>query len=449
MEKIQNNILWDFFKSVKLALFTFFTLAITSIIGTVIQQNEDPAIYVREYGATAARLFDILGITHMYNSWWFLGLLILFSLNLIVCSINRFPDTWRVVVMDNLAVSLDRLIRMRPQAVFTSGLPVDELVDKVEQGMSGAGWKPVKGVADGVAILAAQKGAWTRLGVYVVHLSILVIFLGAIIGTMFGYKAYIMLPMGGTADRVFLRGSNEAKNLDFTIRCNDFSLSYYDSGMPKEYRSDLTILENGQEVLHKSVIVNDPLDYKGVTFYQSSYQGYDEFRITLKEQNTQAEKTFRVAPRRKVSWPQTGVSFGIVNYQPPNALGQYQLKIWFSDGAGTPSQFTLDGEKEVVVKRQDASYLISSKQFFATGLQVAKDPGVWYVYIGCIMMLLGLTIAFFLSHKRIWIRVSSEAGRTNLLISGVSNKNKIGFEKDFNTLVEKLKHNETLQLNEG
>jgi len=448
MGMIKNNIVWNFFKSVKLALFSFFTLAITSIIGTVIQQNEDPAVYVREYGATAAKLFHVLGITDMYNAKWFIALLILFSINLIVCSLNRFPDTWRLVVMDNLAIAPERLGRMRSRASFTSGLTANELVTLLEQGLAAVGWRPQKGIQEGTTLFAAQKGAWTRLGVYMVHLSILVIFIGAIIVSLFGYKASLMLPMTSSTDQVYLRGSNMAKKIGFTIRCDDFNISYYDNGAPKEYRSQITILEDDKEVLTHSLIVNDPLDYKGLTFYQSSYQGYDQFLITLKNQTTQEERTFQVPPQRKMLWPQAGITFGIVNYQPPNPWGEYGLKIWFSDGKGTPSQFLLDGSRPVVLERADTSYLISSRQFFATGLQVASDPGVWYVYIGCIMMLLGLTMAFFLSHKRIWVLVTSDNNRSSVLIAGASNKNKVGFEKDFDTLVAKLKQNDKLQLDE-
>jgi len=448
MGMITNNIFWKFFKSVKLALFSFFTLAIISIIGTVIQQNEAPAVYIREYGATTARLFEILGITDMYNSWWFIGLLVVFSINLIVCSLNRFPDTWRLVVMDNLAILPDRISRMRSRSTLASGLPVSEIIAPLEQTLAATGWKPRKSVREGEVLFAAQKGAWTRLGVYMVHISILVIFVGAIIGAFFGYKASLMLPMNSASDVVFKRGSNTPHNIGFTIRCDDFDISYYDNGAPKEYRSQITILEGDKEMLSHALIVNDPLDYKGLTFYQSSYQGYDEFLIRLKNQTTQEERMFRVPPKRKMVWPQAGITFGIINYQPPNPWGQYGLKIWFSDGKGAPSQFLLDGSREVVVEREDASYLISSKQFFATGLQIAKDPGVWYVYIGCTMMLLGLTLAFFLSHKRIWVRVTNDGKRSKLLVAGTSNKNKVGFEKNFEALVAKLKQNETLQIDE-
>ena len=80
-------------------------------------------------------------------------------------------------------------------------------------------------------------------------------------------------------------------------------------------------------------------------------------------------------------------------------------------------------------------------------MQVAKDPGVWPVYIGCSMMLLGLIVAFFLSHKRIWVYISEEEGQTRVLVAGTSNKNKVSFENIFDALVEKLEENETLKLN--
>ena len=100
----------------------------------------------------------------------------------------------------------------------------------------------------------------------------------------------------------------------------------------------------------------------------------------------------------------------------------------------------------VTVERLDGPYAFKSEQVFATGLQIAKDPGVWPVYIGCIMMLLGLFVAFFLSHKRLWVYIYEEENKTRILLSGSSNKNKVGFENMFNALVEKLEDNETLQL---
>ena len=232
----------------------------------------------------------------------------------------------------------------------------------------------------------------------------------------------------------------------FDLRVDGFYLSYYDNGSPKEYRSDLVVLDNGQEVLKKSIVVNDPLSYNGFTFYQSSYEARQEYMITIQNQNNGFRKTFIALPGKEIKWQEAGVTFGIVNLLQPDRWGRYRLKIWFSDGKGEPSSFWLDKETVVSVERPNNVYTFESKQRFATGLQVAKDPGVWPVYIGCTMMLLGLIIAFFLSHKRIWVYISEEAGRTRVLVAGTSNKNRVSFENKFDTLVEKLEENDTLKL---
>jgi len=277
-------------------------------------------------------------------------------------------------------------------------------------------------------------------------MSILVIFVGAIIGTFFGSKGSLMIREKSISSSFFKFSDNLPQPLGFAIRVDDFSLTYYDTGAPKEFRSELAILENGQEVLRKSIVVNDPLSYKGYTFYQSSYQAYDDYWITIQNQNTGARETFLAQPGKEIKWQAAGITLGIVNLLQPDQWGRYRLKIWFSDGKGEPSVFWLDGETVVSVERLDGPYAFKSEQVFATGLQVAKDPGVWPVYIGCILMLLGLFVAFFLSHKRLWVYIYEEENKTRILLSGSSNKNKVGFENMFNALVEKLEDNETLQL---
>ena len=95
--KTKNNALFSLFASVQLALFLLFLLASTSIIGTLVPQNSPFDFYVERYGFKTARFFQLLDIPDMYNSWWFLGLLTLFALNLIVCSIERIPQVIRLI----------------------------------------------------------------------------------------------------------------------------------------------------------------------------------------------------------------------------------------------------------------------------------------------------------------------------------------------------------------
>jgi cytochrome c biogenesis protein len=76
---------------------------------------------------------------------------------------------------------------------------------------------------------------------------------------------------------------------------------------------------------------------------------------------------------------------------------------------------------------------VTSKEY--TGLQVTKDPGVWIVWIGCGLMIFGLIVSFFFSHQRVWIRIPKSSGK-EILLAGSTNKNRVGFEKTFNHLVD-------------
>jgi cytochrome c biogenesis protein len=445
MQKNKNEV-WAFFSSVKLALFIIFVLAVTSIIGTVIPQGKEMQFYVDSFGAGTAKLFQLLNVPDMYNSWWFVSLLVLFSINLIVCTIDRFPNIWRLVHLDNLSMDISRILKMPTRQAFSSDLSVAEIAQAVE-GVSSS-WKFERAEKDGGILFAAQKGNWSRFGVIGVHVSILLIFLGAIIGSMFGFKGFVFVREGGAVQQIQLRDADNTKlPLDFELRCDRFELELYDTGAPKDYTSDLVILVDGKEVLQKRIEVNDPLKYGGLTFYQSSYQPVEDgYAVEIENGTTKVSKKFFVSPGRPVKWEGEGLTFGITNRMGPYAMGRYRHKIWFNDASQRPIEFWTEEGKMVIVERPNANYTFSIRQLYYTGLQVAKDPGVWFVYFGCAIMLLGLYVAFFLSHKKVWIYVSREGDGSRLQVSGTSNKNKIGFENDFSALTDVLEQSDSLKL---
>ena len=446
--KKEKNTIWVFFASVKLALFTLIILAIASIIGTVIQQDQSPEFYVRQFGPTTAKLFQVLDISHMYDSWWFILLLVLLSLNLIVCTLDRFPALWGMVTRDNLAMSPDRLEKMGQKKTFFVESSLDEAAGAVASVMENSGWKPEKAdKKEGGILFFSQKGPWTRLGLIAVHTSILVIFTGAIIGKTLGYKGGLMLPETATSDHIYQHGTNKKLPLGFTIRCDRFQISYYDNGSPKEYRTNITIMENGKEVKKTSIVVNHPLDYRGLTFYQSNFQPVDgQFLTHIRKENTNSEHTFRMRAGKEMAWDSEGVTLGIINIMGPMKGGKYRYKIWFSDNKAEPVNFWMDGGATAKIERPDTSYFLTAKQLYSTGLQIAKDPGVWWVYSGCFMLLAGLYIVFFLSHRRIWVYIVDADNRIKILVCGSANKNKINFEKDFSTLIEQFEQSSNLHI---
>lgn len=434
-----RNPIWDFFASVKLALFTLFILATTSIIGTVIPQKESPQWYVEKFGEASANLFQVLSITpDMYNSGWFLSLLGLLCLNLIVCSLDRFPGVWRQIKADNLDTPMARLEKMTPQRQWQSPNPITATASTVKSALNTNGWKAEERQQDTGILLFAQKGAMTRTGVYIVHTSILIIFVGAIIGSALGFKGSVMLPETRTTDKIFTFDTKAAVDLGFEVRCDRFNIEFYSNGMPKAYRSQLTVLEKGKVVTEKAIVVNDPLTYKGITFYQSSYEPYKEFLITITDKKTGATETAILPYQQQHRSQKSGLGFGIVNAE-GRGEAVSRMKIWFTDDEGEPSLFWLDDGEQATVERSKSNYTVSAKQMYATGLQVAYDPGVWIVYTGCILMILGLIVAFFMSHQRIWLSIREEAdGTCTILMTGNANKNKGGFEKTFQALTETI-----------
>lgn len=451
MEKKKGNIIWNFFASVKLALFTLFILAAASIIGTLIPQNDTPEKYVELYGQGTAKMFKMLAFDDMYASWWFTGMLILFSLNLIVCTIERLPHIWRVVVLDNLATTkIDRLAKMAVRKNYSAQSAPEQTKNIVQDIMEKAGWKTQSAEKEGGTLLFSQKGAWTRLGVIIVHVSILVIFVGSLIGNFFGFKASVMIPEGSSTDKVYAStDTHEPIQLDgFTVRCDQFDLTYYDTGMPSDYISKLTVVNADNSTFTQIIEVNEPMKHKGLTFYQSSYQAIEgQFSARIINDSTGVDQLFTVVPRREQKWQSEGVTFGITNISGPDMRRQYRYKIWFSDGKAGPSEFWANEGTVVTIKRPDTSYSFSVKPRFATGLQVVKDPGVWTVYIGCIMMIIGLIIIFYLSHRRVWVFISKdESNNSNILVAGLSNKNKIGFENNMIALYEEFESSSLIEL---
>ncbi len=434
-----------FFASVKLALFTLFLLAAASIIGTILPQGEAVGAYNQFYmtklgvsGNTAqilTRISFLLDLDTMYQSWWFRSLILLLSVNLIICTIERLPDVWRLVVMDNLDSALDRITSMRNRRVYTSEMTVQESAAAVSAKLNDNGWNTSERDRDGSTLLFAQKAPWSRLGVYVVHTSILIIFVGAMIGSIWGQKGGVNIPETLTTDKIYQYGSGTPIDLGFTVKCNWFHLTKYPNGAPKEYESELVIIEDGKEVLTKVIEVNGPLSYKGWTFYQSSYESHRKFIISVVNSTTKNEERFLAPPQQPVRWQDEGIMFGIQELVPTPIPGTYKYKLLLADGKGDQNMYLLDDNKQVTVQLKDGGkYTFHIKEFYSTGLQVAKDPGVWIVYIGCILMLIGLWIAFFVFHKRIWILVKTEDGKTNIFLAGTTNKNKAGFETEFNSL---------------
>ncbi|RPH39161.1 MAG: hypothetical protein EHM86_08220, partial [Desulfobulbaceae bacterium] len=194
-------------------------------------------------------------------------------------------------------------------------------------------------------------------------------------------------------------------------------------------------------VRDEAIEVNKPLSYKGITFYQSSYEGYKDFLLRFIDTADNKTTTFKATFQNELDWSEKDLRFGVINVE---AQGNQVIrtKIWLRDGDRQPMTFWLKPGEKKEMQFQGKAYSLSAKQMYATGLQVAKDPGVWLVYIGCGLMLAGLYMAFFLSHRRIWLSLSHDGDNSTVVqLAASTNKNKTGFSDIFSQISRLLTDN--------
>jgi cytochrome c biogenesis protein len=506
VEKEKNTTLidriWDFFASIKLAIVIFAALSMTSIIGTIIEQNAEPErnikLLAKLFGQSAApsmfRIFDSLGFMDMYHSWWFVSILLLFAANLVICSIDRLPRILKLVKepikplpdehFKGFGIKKEFILHGSPE----KARPVISDAVKKTLGFTLNEAKEAHGYQ-----LYSQKGNYTRLGVYITHFSILVILIGAVIGIFFGFKGFLNLPEGKTYTVAFARTGHmqETEEFDrilhavesssgnltlaarqlgtdenalrarmrtygifplgFSIRCDEFLVDFYrGSDMPKAYKSWLTVSKDGKDVLKKVIEVNDPLTYDGVTFYQSSYgllPGGIENAVFIFKLASKDGKTQDVNLRYGGSFtiPGTNLSGKIEDFSPSLGIDERTGRAFtYAEQMNNPAvyiTFSDNGNRKFggwLLKRYPDTWKLPDGNIVEfhgiwgvqyTGLQVRKDPGVGVVYLGCIAMAAGLFIAFFMSHKKIWIKLIEDKNTTRVIIGASANKNRHAFER--------------------
>jgi cytochrome c biogenesis protein len=265
-----------------------------------------------------------------------------------------------------------------------------------------------------------------------------------------------------------IRNTGQLHRLDFQIRCDNFKLTLYKNGAPKEYRSSLSILEGGKVVEHKDIIVNDPLHYHGINIFQASYG-------ELPPQETKQPQPPTPGPAQRYTLTFTSRTSGIsytktvkvgVPIDIPEGLGKFVVMTYEAEatfrgmdvGAALKGVLTPPGGKPTevllplkfanfdkmrggkvtiaVVNPQQGNSAVpkpAEKRYY-TGLQVTNDPGVGLVYTGFFLIIAGCFITFYLSHQQVCIVIESLRKNCRVTFAGIANRNKLAMK---NT-IEKL-----------
>lgn len=414
-----KNKIYVFLSSIRFTIFLLSFIAFGSIFGTIIKQGVEEDEYLSIYSNSAYAVIRSLGLDDVYHSSWFTGAMVLFALNLALCTYGRFIQFIKSEKKINLPD--EKTLSSMSLVFFVGNDDKENALSSIKEK-----YRTLHEEQDGLLL---QKGFISRFGVFIIHGSILVILAGSLTGLLFGYKGYMTLQKGEIKDHFVLKGShNKTEFLGFSLKCNDFQASFYESGQPKDYVSMIEVIENNNVILKKNIKVNNPLSYKGINIYQSSYGNSPSFLFTVAGE--------KIKLNERESYKKDNLLIMVMGFENsvhnfgPGVLVAYldedQPKTtWFLKNVETLKEQEIQGIK---IK------LIDIKSNFYTGLEIIKDPGLWIVWTGFALMLFGLYVNFFIYYRRFYIRYIPDG----LIVAGFALKNREGFKEEFEKLKKKV-----------
>ncbi len=443
--------LWHTLTSVRLALILILLIAIATLAGTLLDQvpasvASDPTAHARWLDGLRGRygvftdVMDRAQLFNVFGSIWFRGLIALLVANIIVCTINRWPSIRSQVFTPRVRMNPAYFDRARVGASFNVTLDTPVAAAAVKKGLRRAGYRALTDDGESVAMYA-DRFRLSRLGTFLTHLSLVLILVGAIMGTLFGWKDDQFIVAEGTTQPVPL-----AKNI--SVKLEQFEDEWYPDGAPKDYSSQLVIYDNGKEVKTGTTRVNSPLVYKGIAFNQSFYGQVAILQVKDASGNEIMNQSVPLAwtstsgnrPIGFVDVPNTDYKAYIVGPEPGTydqavPLGGVRLELYGKEGNLVDIK---DLQRNQDVQSNGLTFRFLREGRF-TGLKVVKDPGVNIVWIASALMVIGLVMVFWFPHRRMWALVSPRAdGGAEVRLAAASQRD-LGLEKDFEQVTAKVR----------
>ena len=328
------RILLRFLGSMNLAITLLVAIAIAAVIGTVVQQNQPYPDYVFKFGPFWFEVFKQLDLFNVYSSAWFLTILGFLVLSTSVCVYRNLPTIVKDIndYRENSQRSV--LLKQPYQQAFDQSATVADSLALISAVLKQHHYRFRLKQEGNSYLVAAKKGAASRLGYIFSHVAIIVICIGGLldgnlplkiaewrgkiavetrripaseipaISTLgndnLSFRANVDIAERGQADLAFIdyKDGYLLQKLPFTIQVDDFRIEHYPSGQPKSFESDLTILDPAAaQPIKQTISVNHPLNYKGYSIYQNSF-GDGGSKLSLKAwplTNAQAAKSLQAS----------------------------------------------------------------------------------------------------------------------------------------------------------
>lgn len=434
VQKFWRGELLPLLADLRLAILLLLAIALFSISGTVIEQGQSVQFYQANYpehpalfGFLTWKVIVIIGLDHVYRTWWFLSLLILFGSSLTACTFTRqFPAlkaarNWKFYdqprQFEKLALSAE-LETGSFNSLLTELQKRSYLI--FQEGNS----------------LYARKGIAGRIGPIIVHASMLIILAGSIWGGITGFVAQEMVPSGQTfqVKNIVDAGPLAATQItrDWAVKVNRFWIDYTPEGGIDQFYSDLSVVDKqGKEVDRQTIYVNKPLRYQGLTFYQTDW-GISAVKFQFNN-----SPIFQL-PMAQLDTNGKGRIWGTwIPTKPDLSEG---VSLVTKDLQGTLLIYDTTGKLISTVRTGGMATEVNGVKLKilevigSSGLQIKADPGIPIVYAGFGLLMLGVIMSY-ISHSQIW--ALEKEGK--LYIGGRTNRAQVAFEREFIEVLQGLK----------
>ena len=409
----------------RFSIFILLLISLFSIIGTVIEQDQLIETYKTNYPLTSP-VFGVLtwdriiefGLDHVYKTWWFFTLIFLFGLSLISCTFLQQLPSLKIARRCQFFRKTNQFYKLK---IFTTlnSFSFNKILFSIQQNQYS--------IFQQKNIVYCYKGLIGRIAPILVHFSMILVLIGTIIGSLFGFKAQEMVPK---TENFHIQ--NILTNGQLTIiprtsaRINDFWITYTKNKTVSQFYSDISILNSqGKETNRKTISVNYPLIYNNIYYYQTDWN-----LIGLR---------FQV------------MSNEIIEYPLVNVLNN-QNKVWLTWISNTRSlnegmiglinnlegYCSIYSETGKFLGNIELNETVNFKQSFtfleiisSTGLQIKTDPGIPVIYLGFFFLMVS-TLISYITYSQIWIIQKNQ----KLFIGGTTNRALFDFELEFFKIIK-------------
>ena len=409
----------------RFSIFILLLISFCSIIGTVIEQDQPIEIYKLNYPLTTP-VFGFLswniiiqfGLDHVYRTWWFFTLILLFGCSLLLCSFLQQLPSLKIARRCQFFRTTKAFYKLKISTLLKNS-SFSKIIFNIK--------KKQYSIFQQKNIVYAYKGLIGRIAPIIVHFSMILILLGTIIGSLFGFKAQESVSKTDNFHILNILSNGPSTIIPHDLgRVNDFWITYTKTKTVAQFYSDISILDSeGSESIRKTIYVNSPLVYKGIYYYQTDWD-----LIAIRFQNLQ---------NRIIEYP-------LINFF------KTQNKVWLTwilndqnttDGIiliidnleGYCSFYTNEGQflgnLELNERIDIPEPLTLVEIISATGLQIKTDPGIPLIYLGFFFLMVS-TLISYITYSQIWVIEKNQ----NIFIGGTTNRAFFDFELEFFTFIK-------------